>query len=55
MPDTPDELENDSEMKKNLEDALEEAHAEESPAVDAFSTDALGNEPAEEKSTGDFD
>ncbi len=38
----------DEELKQEFKDAVEQDHPEEKPAVDPFSTDALGNEPAEE-------
>lgn len=44
----------DDEMKKRLQDSLESAH-DETGGVDLFATDALGNTPEQEKSTGDPD
>lgn len=45
---TPDDLENDDEMKAKLEQTLMNAHPEEDPKFDLFATDALGNPPADD-------
>jgi hypothetical protein len=50
---TPDELQDDEEMKEKLEKALRDAHPEENPIVDPFATDALGNPPAQNAPGGE--
>ena len=45
--DTPDELQDDDEMKAKLEESVKDAHPEENPENDPFATDALGNKPAQ--------
>lgn len=44
---TPDDLENDDEMKEHLEEAIKDAHPLENMENDPFATDALGDKPAE--------
>jgi hypothetical protein len=47
-----DSEKNDEELRQEFEDAVEHIHPEESAPDDPFSTDALGNEPAEEDDSG---
>jgi hypothetical protein len=47
------EEKSDEELKREFEDAFKQIHSEEMPPEeDPFSTDALGNEPAEEDDSG---